>query len=272
MARFGSINGVIHAAGVIEDGPFQIKSRESAARVLDPKVKGTLVLADAMAELRNGAKERTPLDFLALFSSVSSVLAPAGQVDYAAANAFLDSFAVSQTDQRIVAINWGPWRDVGMAARMSSSHPLLSRRLIDTDDEIAFSIPLSHEKHWMLAEHRTNTGKAVLPGTGYLEIAFAALSRGSFDDGVEFEDVFFLAPLLVDPGETRAARVDLQRGSGGAFQFSIRARAEKWIEHASGRCVRTQRHGLRQPGSHQSPEDPRMGPSVRSLAGVKRAC
>ena len=69
-------------------------------------------------------------------------------------------------DERVLAINWGPWRDVGMAARMSSSHPLLGRRLIDTDDEIVYSIPLSHEKHWVLAEHRTNTGKAVLPRHG----------------------------------------------------------------------------------------------------------
>ena len=80
-----------------------------------------------MRELMNGAKEQTQLDFFALFSSVSSVLAPAGQVDYAAANAFLDSYAVSRTDERVLAINWGPWRDVGMAARMSSSHPLLGR-------------------------------------------------------------------------------------------------------------------------------------------------
>ncbi len=126
-----------------------------------------------------------------------------------------------------------------MAARMSSSHPLLGRRLIDTDDELAYSVALSYKKLWVLAEHRMNTGKAVLPGTGYLEMAVAAVSRGSFDGGVELEDVFFLAPLVVDPGETRAARVDLRRGTDGAFQFSVRARGEKWIEHASGQVARS---------------------------------
>ena len=89
---------MIHAAGVIEDGPLQIKSRESAARVLDPEGQGnTRARPMSMRELMNGAKEQTQLDFFALFSSVSSVLVPAGQVDYAAANAFLDSFAVSRT-------------------------------------------------------------------------------------------------------------------------------------------------------------------------------
>ena len=141
LARFGAINGVIHAAGVIEDGAFLTKSRESAARVLDPKVRGTLVLSEVLDELVDGAKHDSPLDFIALFSSVSSMLRTAGQVDYAASNAFLDAFAASRRDARVVAINWGPWRDVGMAARSSFAHPLLGRRLLDTGDEIIYSAP-----------------------------------------------------------------------------------------------------------------------------------
>ena len=70
------IDGVIHAAGILEDSPILTKTRESASRVLNRKVKGTLVLA----ELFRGK----PLDFLRL-SSISSLDPPAGQVDYAAA-------------------------------------------------------------------------------------------------------------------------------------------------------------------------------------------
>jgi acyl transferase domain-containing protein/thioesterase domain-containing protein/acyl carrier protein len=234
-ARFGSINGVIHAAGVIEDSPFQVKSRESAARVLAPKVHGTLVLHEALQEL----KEHIKLDFFALFSSISSVQAPAGQVDYVAANSFLDAFAAGRRDPSVIAINWGAWRDVGMAARVSPLHPLLGRRLIDTGDEIAYSAPLSYERHWVLAEHCMAAGRTVFPGTGYLEMAAAALTRGAFDHGVEFEDVFFLAPLLADPGQTRDARLDLRRGTSGAFRFSVRARDTDWIEHASGQVARS---------------------------------
>jgi acyl transferase domain-containing protein/thioesterase domain-containing protein len=239
LTRFGSINGVIHTAGVLEDGPLQIKSRESAAGVLAPKVKGTLVLDEVLRDLRTDAKHNSPLDFIALFSSVSSWRPPAGQVDYAAANAFLDSFALSRAGGEVVAINWAPWWDVGMAARASSPHPLLGRRLNDSSEEIAYSAPLSCERHWVLAEHRMDSGSAVLPGTGYMEMALAALSHGSFDQGVEFEDVFFRAPFLADPRETRLARVDLRRAKNGAFQFSVRARETGWIEHASGQIARS---------------------------------
>ena len=177
------------------------------------------MLHDVIQDVMNGANQDVPLDFFALFSSVSSLLAPAGQVDYAAANAFLDAFAVSRRDARVVAINWGAWRDVGMAARSSPSHPLLGRRRVDTGPETTYSMTLGYDSHWVLAEHRMNTGKAVLPGTGYLEMACAALTHGSFGHGVEFEDVFFHSPLFAEPGESRAVRVDLHRRSNGTFQF-----------------------------------------------------
>ena len=59
--RFGAIDGVVHAAGLIEDGPLQIKTRESAARVLAPKIQGTLALQKALGSDK--------LDFILLFSS-----------------------------------------------------------------------------------------------------------------------------------------------------------------------------------------------------------
>ena len=86
--RYGKIDGVFHAAGVVDDGPLMLKSAESAARVLDPKVRGTLVLEEALSD--------EPLKCFVLFSSISSIFPPAGQVDYAAANAFLDAYALSR--------------------------------------------------------------------------------------------------------------------------------------------------------------------------------
>ena len=117
--RFGTIHGVVHAAGVLDDGVIALKSRESARRVLAPKVQGTLALKEALAGI--------PLDFLVLFSSISSFMAPAGQVDYVAANSFLDAFAnASRAENKTwtVAINWPKWRDLGMARRVNSGgHP-----------------------------------------------------------------------------------------------------------------------------------------------------
>ena len=237
-ARFGALDGVIHAAGVIDDGPLLIKSRESAASVLDPKVKGTLDLVDVLTTVGADTDRNKPLDFVALFSSVSSLSAPAGQVDYIAANAFLNAFAASRRDVRVVAINWDAWRDVGMAARVLSAHPLLGRRLVDTGSEIAYKATLCRDRHWILAEHSLKTGQAVLPGTGYLEMASAALTNGSFGHGVAFEDVFFQTPFLAESAQSREARVDLTRAHNGTFHFSVRTGDHGSIEHVSGRIER----------------------------------
>jgi acyl transferase domain-containing protein len=92
--------------------------------------------------------------------------APAGNVDYVAANAFLNAFADSRRDVRVIAINWIAWRDVGMAARTSSTHPLLGRRLVDTGTEIVYRTSLRRERLWVLAEHCLKTGQPVFPGAG----------------------------------------------------------------------------------------------------------
>ncbi len=226
---FGSLDGIIHAAGVLDDGPLLLKTRDRAARVLNPKVQGTLSLSQAVGD--------SPLDFFALFSSVSTLLAPAGQIDYVAANSFLDAFAASRPESNRVAINWGRWRDVGAAARESSPHPLLGRRLLESDRELVQSLRLALDTQWVLADHRWHSGRAILPGTCYLEMTRAAIDHGSFH-GVEFEDVFFLAPLFVDPGQARDARLHLQLGQDETYEFSVRARDAEWTEHATGRVSR----------------------------------
>jgi acyl transferase domain-containing protein/thioesterase domain-containing protein len=238
--RFGDIHGVIHAAGLIEDGPLQIKTRESATRVLAPKIQGTVVLQQALGHSK--------LDFLLLFSSISSLAPPAGQVDYAAANAFLDAFALSQAGQPVTAVNWGLWADVGMGGRdVAGSHSIVGRRLVQTATETVFSASLSCEKDWLLSEHRFKNGSSLIPGTGYLQLAAAALGNvnNRFEPGVDFEDVFFLAPLTVAPDETREVRVRLRRQRSG-FRFSILAKEvqtkdKEWTEYASGQIARNQK-------------------------------
>ncbi len=85
LERFGEIHGVIHAAGVAGGGMIQLKTPEAAARVLGPKVAGTRALMDALAGV--------PLDWVVLCSSTIAVAGGLGQVDYCAANNFLDAYA-----------------------------------------------------------------------------------------------------------------------------------------------------------------------------------
>ncbi len=108
--RFGPIDGVIHAAGVPGGGTVQLKSREAATAVLRVKVQGARVLAEVLSGQHP--------DFLVLCSSVNAVVGGFGQIDYCAANAFLDAFAHShrtRTGIPTMSINWDMWGDVGMA-------------------------------------------------------------------------------------------------------------------------------------------------------------
>ncbi|MGB8260272.1 MAG: SDR family NAD(P)-dependent oxidoreductase, partial [Terracidiphilus sp.] len=228
-SRWGRIDGVIHAAGVLDDGPLATRTASGTARVLAPKVQGTLALEAALGS--------EPLDFFVLFSSVSAIAPPAGQVDYAAANAFLDAFAESRGGA-VTSINWGPWREAGMAARSRSVHPLLDERLLDREGQRVYASRFAPERQWIVGEHRFRNGAALVPGTGYLEMAAAAFTRGSMHGALEFRAIFFVAPMRFAAGESREVRVQLEGEPRGAQRFSVLARAEGngngWREHATG--------------------------------------
>jgi len=123
--RFGAIHGVIHAAGVPGGGLLQVKTREVAERVLAPKVRGALVLADLFA----GA-EGAGLDLFAFASTITVMLPQVGQADYVAANAFLDSFALAwaRAGGAAVSINWDAWRETGMAVTTEVPEEWQARR------------------------------------------------------------------------------------------------------------------------------------------------
>lgn len=127
-SRFGAIHGVIHAAGIAGGGLMQIKKQESAARVLAPKVGGTRILAAALSS--------TELDFIALCSSVTALQGTIGQVDYTAANCFLDAFAQSGRVLNCVSINWEAWQEVGMAVDTNLPHDLQGLRREELKDAI----------------------------------------------------------------------------------------------------------------------------------------
>jgi acyl transferase domain-containing protein/acyl-CoA synthetase (AMP-forming)/AMP-acid ligase II/NADPH:quinone reductase-like Zn-dependent oxidoreductase/NAD(P)-dependent dehydrogenase (short-subunit alcohol dehydrogenase family)/acyl carrier protein len=115
------LRGVIHAAGVLDDHLLLNQDAESFRRVLAPKVLGAWNLHTLTADL--------PLDFFVVFSSVASVLGSPGQANYAAANAFLDGLAHDRLSRGLpcLSIDWGPWAEVGMAARATSSRGPASR-------------------------------------------------------------------------------------------------------------------------------------------------
>jgi acyl transferase domain-containing protein/SAM-dependent methyltransferase/short-subunit dehydrogenase/acyl carrier protein len=105
------LRGVVHAAGVLDDGVVRQLTWERFARVLGPKVAGVWWLDRLTREV--------PLDWMVLFSSATAVLGAPGQSNHAAANAFLDALAHRRErgGQRTLSIDWGPWSEIGAAAR-----------------------------------------------------------------------------------------------------------------------------------------------------------
>ncbi|MBQ4845992.1 non-ribosomal peptide synthetase [Pseudoalteromonas sp. MMG005] len=114
LTEFKKLSGIIHAAGVVKDGLFINKDHDTFAHVLGPKVKGVIALDEATQDL--------PLDFFVCFSGLSGVNGALTQVDYATANAFLDSYMhyrhtlVNQglRSGNSCSIDWPYWQDGGM--------------------------------------------------------------------------------------------------------------------------------------------------------------
>jgi acyl transferase domain-containing protein/thioesterase domain-containing protein/acyl carrier protein len=242
--KFGSINGVIHTAGVPGGGVIQLKTWESAQRVLAPKVEGTLILDRLI--------ENESLDFMVLCSSMESTLGTAGQIDYCAANNFLDAYAhakIANTDYLTLSINWDAWQQVGMAVETAQygldnkvlevkkfNHHLFKKCIVEKDREI-YLCTLKPETHWIVGEHVV-LNMPSLVGTAYLEIARSAYECHSGKSTVELQDVYFLQFLFVE-GEEKEVRTIL-KPSEENFEFSIQSRdagSGEWIEHARGKIV-----------------------------------
>jgi myxalamid-type polyketide synthase MxaB len=104
------LRGIFHAAGTLADAAIEQQTWEQFATVMAAKVQGAWNLHCLTRDMA--------LDCFVLFSSAASLLGSAGQVNYAAANAFLDALADYRQQLGLpgISINWGAWSQVGMAA------------------------------------------------------------------------------------------------------------------------------------------------------------
>lgn len=127
------LGGVLHLAGVLDDGVLLLQSPERLAKVMAPKAQG----AWHLHTLTVGR----PLDFFVLYSSVSSLLGTPGQATYAVANAFLDGLASYRRGLGLpgLALQWGSWGETGMSARAGLNSVLAAKgeHVIPTRDGLA---------------------------------------------------------------------------------------------------------------------------------------
>ncbi|KFE58861.1 type I polyketide synthase [Hyalangium minutum] len=118
----GPLKGVVHAAGVVEDGLLEQQTAEKVSRVLRPKVGGGWNVHEAT--------RKKELDFVVMYSSAASLLGSPGQSNYAMGNAFMDGLAEYRQAQGLpcVSVQWGAFSEVGMAAALANRGERLSQR------------------------------------------------------------------------------------------------------------------------------------------------
>ena len=109
------IRGVVHAAGVLDDGVLLEQDWARFERVFAPKAFGAWNLHELL--------QNHPVDFFLMFSSLAGLAGSSGQANYAAANALLDGLAAYRRRRGLPAVSvaWGPWQ-VGMLGALDDAH------------------------------------------------------------------------------------------------------------------------------------------------------
>ena len=208
----GPIDGAIHAAGELRDRLIAMATPEDHSVVLGAKARGAMTLVEELQD-RGTA-------LLVLVSSSSTTLTPEGQAAYVAANSVLDSLAGARGNLRVVTINFGVWAERGIAAAAAGrlaldlepgdpvDHPVLSEIATDHHGVRSVTGVLDADYHWVVSEHRSVSGVALLPGTGHVELYLAAL-RAAGLNSTALESVTFLDPLVVPDGRQVTVRVTI---------------------------------------------------------------
>ncbi|SDK05209.1 type I polyketide synthase [Streptomyces indicus] len=161
-AMYGRIDGVVHAAGVIEDKLIAEKDPDSFGRVYGTKVDGARTLLAALHRLPQLPR------FTVLFGSISAVFGNRGQIDYAAANDALARIGrrwQEATGTRALTVHWGPWAPTGahdgmVGPELGREYARRGIELIDPEEGV---LALLRELAWGDAE----TDEVVYTASGW---------------------------------------------------------------------------------------------------------
>jgi hypothetical protein len=115
------VKGAVHLAAVLDDALLPKLTRAHFEKSFGAKVEGARSLHDAL--------DMSALDFYILFSSTSALIGSPGQGNYSAANSTLDALAHywQQQGEKVWSVQWGPWKEAGMAAQKGTVERLRSQ-------------------------------------------------------------------------------------------------------------------------------------------------
>lgn len=231
-ADMPAIRGIIHSAGVLDDGVLLQQSWPRFRRVMAPKVDGAWHLHEQTQGLE--------LDFFVVFSSLASMLGSLGQSNYAAANAFMDALMAHRRAQGLpgLSVGWGPWADIGMAAHGSDRDKMRWQS--------AGVYPIAPEEGLLILEALLQD--VSMAQVGVFRIDWARY-LAQFTSGLPLS-------LAAFTGEENEADANL--AEAGAFRLQLETapiseRQELLIEHVHATFIQTlglhpsERIGLRQP-------------------------
>jgi len=113
--EYPPLAGIVHAAAVLDDGVLAQQTSQRYQDVFAPKLDAAWYLHECTDQI--------PLDFFVLFSAGAGWLGSAAQTGYAAANTAVDALVAYRRARGLPAasIAWGPWSEVGMAARLNKA-------------------------------------------------------------------------------------------------------------------------------------------------------
>lgn len=174
--QYGKINGIFHAAGVAGNGLIMNKSENAFENVIRSKIDGTWILDTLTRE--------DDVDFFVLFSSISTILGGAGQADYTAANAYLDSFTHNRNNRnkRTITINWAAWKETGMAVDYGANLDGIFKAISTKDALRAFDEILERDVERIIIakpdfENEIFINETVLPFRLSKDISAAAIKQ-----------------------------------------------------------------------------------------------
>ena len=128
VRQFGELRGLVHSAGVVDDGSLAAMTAERLNNTFGPKAVAAVALDQAFTDCE--------LDFFIIFSSAAGLLGSPGQSNYSAANAAADAVALARCarGKAGLSINWGAWSGRGIAAEAIPADSLSQSRLIEMID------------------------------------------------------------------------------------------------------------------------------------------